>query len=164
MAKNTQLRSSQPSGAVAQLENQIETIRREAYDAGYSAAMRAVVEFTAGTAKSVAAPVPSAERRARSQVPRSAGRSSPAAKPVTRRKTSRGDNAKNVAESLAGLPERTGPAAAIRKGLSGKGIDMPYTSIRHALGQLEARGEVSLAADGKTWTYTRSVHPNDSTG
>jgi hypothetical protein len=50
------------------------------------------------------------------------------------------------------LPNHSGPAAAIRKALAEKGINMPFTSIRHALGQLQARGEVSVS--GKTWTYT----------
>jgi hypothetical protein len=54
---------------------------------------------------------------------------------------------------LAGLPEHTGPAAAIRKALADNGITMAYTSIRHALGQLQARGAASVADDGKTWTY-----------
>jgi hypothetical protein len=54
---------------------------------------------------------------------------------------------------MNGLPDRTGPAAAIRKALAGKGIDMSYTSVRHSLGQLQARGEASVADDGKTWTY-----------
>jgi hypothetical protein len=31
---------------------------------------------------------------------------------------------------------------------------MAFTSIRHALGQLEARGEVERSADGKSWRYT----------
>ena len=52
------------------------------------------------------------------------------------------------------LPDRSGPAAAIKKVLSEKGHDLAYTSIRHALGQLQARGEVSVAADGRTWSYT----------
>jgi hypothetical protein len=52
------------------------------------------------------------------------------------------------------LPNHTGPAAAIKKALAAKGHDIPYTSIRHSLGQLQSRGEASLAADGKIWSYT----------
>jgi hypothetical protein len=52
------------------------------------------------------------------------------------------------------LPDRTGPAAAIKKALAEKGHDLAYTSIRHGLGQLQARGEVSVAEDGRTWSYT----------
>ncbi len=153
---------TQPSSAVAGLQDQIETIRREAFDAGYSAAMRAVSEFTAGPAKSKTttakvAPLRAAEPSAATRPGRSQAK--PAARKagrptgVARRKTSRGDNARHVAEAMNGLPDRTGPAAAIRKALAGKGIDMSYTSVRHSLGQLQARGEASVADDGKTWTY-----------
>ena len=39
--------------AITELTNHIESIRREAYNEGYAAAMRAVVEFSgSGTAKS----------------------------------------------------------------------------------------------------------------
>ncbi len=57
------------------------------------------------------------------------------------------------------LPDYTGPAAAIKKALSKKGHDIPpYTSIRHGLGQLQARGEASVAEDGRTWCYTAVEH------
>jgi hypothetical protein len=56
------------------------------------------------------------------------------------------------------LPDHRGPAAAIKKVLAGKGHDLPYTSIRHGLGQLQARGEVSVAADGRTWSYAAPQH------
>ena len=52
------------------------------------------------------------------------------------------------------LPDHSGPAAVIKKVLAGKGHDISYTSIRHGLGQLQARGRASVAADGKTWSYT----------
>jgi hypothetical protein len=67
---------------------------------------------------------------------------------------SRGNNARHIAGALTTLPDRTGPAAAIRKALAEKGINLAYTSIRHALGQLQARGQATVADDGKTWTYT----------
>jgi hypothetical protein len=59
---------------------------------------------------------------------------------------------------MLALPNRTGPAAAIKKALAAKGHDLAYTSIRHGLGQLQARGEVSVAADGRTWSYTAPQH------
>jgi hypothetical protein len=55
---------------------------------------------------------------------------------------------------MMALPDHSGPAAAIKKVLAEKGHDLAYTSIRHGLGQLQARGEVSVAADGRTWSYT----------
>ena len=148
MAKSTARKREfeQPVSAVIQLQGQIETIRQEAYQEGYSAAMRAVTEFAAETAKPKTTTTPPKQRRARIQ-------SAPAAKAPTRRKSSRGDNARHVAEAMATLADRTGPAGAIRKARARKGINLPYTSIRHALGQLHARGEASLASDGRTWSY-----------
>lgn len=135
--------------AVAQLQDQIETIRREAYDEGYRAAMQVITEFAAGTVKPTPATASGRPRRQRSPA-------TTAVKRVAAGKSSRGDNARHVAEALTTLPERTGPAAAIRKALAGRGISMAYTSIRHALGQLQTRGEASVAEDGKTWSYTAS--------
>jgi hypothetical protein len=56
------------------------------------------------------------------------------------------------------LPGHSGPAAAIKKVLAGKGHNLAYTSIRHGLGQLQARGEASVAEDGRTWCYTAAQH------
>ena len=139
------------NGAMAQLEAQIESIRREAYQQDYEAAMRAVTEFALAPAK-----LKTAETRGRSRQTKSAPtprRAQPKGT-AARRRTGRGGNARQVADALRGLPDRTGPAAAIRKALASDGISMAYTSIRHALGQLQTRGEVSVAEDGKTWSYT----------
>jgi hypothetical protein len=151
--------------AVTELTAHIESIRQEAYNEGYAEAMRAVVEFsTSGTAKptTTTAKRPSAKAISTKSTitttaePRRQGRVR--ATPAVRRTTSRGDNARHIAEALSALPEGTGPAAAIRKVLAAKGFDMPYTAIRHALGQLQARGEASVAEDGRTWRYTAPQH------
>ena len=139
--------SGQADNAVVQLQEQIEAIRKQAYQEGYSAAMRAVTDFAAGPTKPKTTTTPPKPQRGR--IPSKA-----TAKPATRRKFNRGDNARHVAEAMATLPDRTGPAGAIRKALAAKGINLAYTSIRHALGQLQARGEASVASDGKTWSYT----------
>jgi hypothetical protein len=144
--------------AVTELTDHIESIRQEAYKEGYEAALRAVVEFsTAGTAKpkatvaktssakSTAATIAAPQQRRRAQ-----------AKPAPRQ-TRRGDNARHIAQAMMTLPDRTGAAATIKKALAKKGHDLPYTSIRHGLGQLQARGQASLAADGKTWSYTATA-------
>ena len=145
--------------AVTELTAHIEFIRREAYNEGYAAAMQAVVEFsTSGTAKpkATAARVTSAKpSAATTAAPRRQRRAQ--AKPPTRQ-TRRGDNARHIAEALMTLPDHTGPAAAIKKALAEKGHDMAYTSIRHGLGQLQARGEASVAEDDRTWTYTTPQH------
>jgi hypothetical protein len=146
--------------AMLQLQDQIEAIRREAYAAGYAAAMQAIRDFAArpGAVAPIrrgrsAKPAPAAPRRGRPRVaapakPRRAGR----------RRPQRGTNARLVAEALRGLPSSSGRPADIRAALTrDKGVTMAYTSIRHSLGQLQARGEVAAGSDGKTWRYTGSA-------
>ena len=161
--------------AVIGLTDHIESIRREAYNEGYAAAMRAVVEFsTSRTAKPKATVTKATARKAAGSkaaagkadaTKATAAKSTTAttaapkrqrraqAKPAPRR-TRRGDNARRIAQAMMTLPDHSGPAAAIKRALAGKGHDIPYTSIRHGLGQLQARGEASVGADGKTWSYT----------
>lgn len=133
-------------GAVIELTAHIESIRQEAYDEGYAAAMRTVAEFSTSKA-TVAKAAPAMRIAAATTRTRHAG-----VKPATRQR--RGDNMRHITEAMMTLPHHTGPAAAIKKALVGKGHDISYTSIRHGLGQLQARGEASLAADGRTWSYT----------
>ena len=164
--------------AMTDLTDHIETIRQEAYNEGYAAGMRAIVEFSgSGTAKSkpttgkattakttakattakatTAKPTIAEATTASQAAPRRQRRAQ--AKP-TSRQTRRGDNARYITEAMMVLPDHSGPAAAIKKVLAGKGHDLPYTSIRHGLGQLQARGEVSVAADGRTWSYAAPQH------
>jgi hypothetical protein len=146
--------------AVTELTDHIESIRQEAYNEGYAAAMRAVVEFsTSGTAKpkaTVAKATPAKTTSAKTTTATTAApqRQRPTQAEPAARQTRRGDNAKHIAEAMMTLPNLTGPAAAIKKALAEKGRDIPYTSIRYGLGQLQARGEASVAADGRTWSYT----------
>jgi len=122
----------------AALQQQIEEIRRVAYDDGYAAAMQAIGKF----ATRPAAPAMTAAPRRRRRVQ---------AKPAPRQ--IRGANARHITEAMMTLPDHTGPAAAIKKALAEKGHDLPYTSIRHGLGQLQARGEATFTEDGRTWSY-----------
>jgi hypothetical protein len=151
--------------AVTELTDHIESIRREAYNDGYAAAMRAVVEFsTSRTAKPKATATKATATKAtatKATAAKSTTANTAAPKRQRRaqagpapRRTRRGDNARHIAQAMMALPDRSGPAAAIKKTLAEKGHDLPYTSIRHGLGQLQARGEASVAADGKTWSYT----------
>jgi hypothetical protein len=150
-----------------QLQDQIEAIRREAYEAGYAAAMQAIRDFTGRPAGAAAAPRAAAPRAAAPRVatpPRAAAK--PAAeKPAPRRRRApvratasgrpqRGTNARLIVEVLREMPAGTARPADIRKALqSDKGVSMAFTSIRHALGQLAARNEVTASDDGKTWRY-----------
>jgi hypothetical protein len=143
--------------ALTQLQDQIEAIRREAYAAGYAAAMQAIRDFAArpGTAA-----VPARRGRPPKSAPAAPRRGRPPATATTPRRTAarrpqRGSNARLIAEVLKALPSSSGRPADIRAALSrDKGVTMAYTSIRHSLGQLQARGEVSADTDGKTWRYT----------
>lgn len=141
--------------AVTELTDHIESIRREAYDEGYAAAMRAVVEFsTSGTANSTQTVAKAKAATSTTVTKDSPRRQRRTQAEQTARQTRRGDNAQRIAEAIMALPDRTGPAAAIKKTLAEKGHDIPYTSIRYGLGKLQARGEVSLADDGRTWSYS----------
>ena len=58
---------------------------------------------------------------------------------------------RSVLQSNAPRPLRP---AEIRSALQrDKGVAMAFTSIRHAIVQLEARGTAEHVADSKTWRY-----------
>jgi hypothetical protein len=142
--------------AINQLQDQIEAIRREAYAAGYAAAMEAIRDFVARPA-ATATPVRRG-RPAKPAMPQAARRGRPAAaaapRRAGRRRPQRGANAQMIAEVLKAMPSGIARPAEIRKALqSDKGVAMAFTSIRHALGQLANRNEVESTADGKTWRY-----------
>ena len=142
--------------ALSQLQDQIEAIRREAYEAGYAAAMSAIRDFaarpSAAPATTSAAPAPA---RARAAKPATRAGRQTAAKPAPSvRRPQRGTNARLIAEVLKAMPSGTARPAEIRSALErDKGVQMAFTSIRHALGQLASRKEVQPSADGKTWHY-----------
>ena len=141
--------------AVTVLQDQIEAIRREAYNAGYLAAMQAIREFAAKPSVSV---VPGKRGRGVAKTPvqatRGRGRPRSTARPTTRQRPQRGNNAQLIAEVLRGMPSGTARPAEIRKALQrDKGVVIAFTSIRHSLGQLASRHEVEASSDGKTWRY-----------
>jgi hypothetical protein len=145
--------------ALIQLQEQIEVIRQEAYAAGYAAAMRAIRELSATP---LTASAPSRGRTAKPSAPavtkKPSGRkrqSPVAARPARAVRPPRGSNAASISEILreAG-PDFVRPAVIRTQLQSQKNTSMAFTSIRHALGQLEARREVERSADGKSWRYT----------
>jgi hypothetical protein len=118
------------------------------YEAGYATAMVKISEFAEGAAAAtvaspeVAKPTAQRGRRQTAKSPPSGGK-----------RPQRGTNSALIAEVLKGMPH-TASAAAIRKALQqDKGVAMAYTSIRHGLGQLATRNEVTTSDDGKTWRY-----------
>ena len=153
--------------ALNQLQEQVEAIRREAYAAGYAAAMQAVRELAARPAPGAATAAPPVRRGRRPAQPaapapqrgRRTGRAAAAA-PVTRPRRAmaprpqRGTNARLVEEVLQSNAPRALRPAEIRTTIQrDKGVAIAFTSIRHALGQLEARQLAEPADGNKTWRY-----------
>ena len=155
--------------AINQLQDQIDAVRREAYAEGYTAAMQVIQKAAAlppshaavaparrqaGAAKAAPepAPMPAAPRRRGRLAKAVAGKPATGARGAKRPR--RGDNAQLVAEMLQAVAPRAVRPAEIRTALQrDKGVDMAFTSIRHALGQLEARQVVEPGAENKTWRH-----------
>jgi hypothetical protein len=146
--------------ALEDLQRQIDAIRRQAFEAGYAAAMKAVHELAS---QSPAAPSRRGRRRGRGRVasksasrPRRSGLGiAPASRTRSRqRRPQRGANARMIVEILQAAAPRALPQAQIRKALQEKGISLAFTSIRHALGQLEARNAAKQVGNSRTWRYS----------
>jgi hypothetical protein len=126
--------------------------------------MQAIREATSKPAPGIAVPpgaVPTTSRRTPLPAPppqparqtRGRPRKSVPATPPKRR-PSRGSNAHLIEEILKSIAPRAARPAEIRSTLqSEKGMSLAFTSIRHALGQLEARQVVEQVADSKTWRH-----------
>ena len=167
--------------AITELQQQIEAVRREAFAAGYAAAMEAIRELTSraaapGTRSAAATPTrrgrgrgrgrararqaaPAAKatpaRRRRARTTRTARTATAAARtrrPAARR-PQRGTNARMIEEILKAAAPRAIPPAEIRKALQANGVAMAFTSIRHALGQLEQRNAAEQVGDSRTWRH-----------
>ena len=174
--------------ARSQLEDQIELIRREAYEAGYAAAMQAIrairplagrdavlrqepgYAFSNAERASLIASRPAPPENRPSPVPGRRGRPSrqsqqpspqsqarqtrAVGKPTTER-LERGSNARFVEEVLRTLAPQAVRPAEIRAALQReKGTSFAYGSIRHALGQLEARKAVEQDTQPQRITET----------
>ena len=155
--------------AVTQLEQQIEEVRRQAFAAGYTAAMKAIREAASRSApaSSGAAAAPNRRpgrgrgrpRQTAAEAPRPRrGRAATVSRPTRTRRSAgrrpqRGSNAQMVAEILQKAAPNALRPAEIRKALQDKGITMAFTSIRHSLGQLEARNAAEQVGDSKTWRH-----------
>jgi hypothetical protein len=172
--------------ALTELQDQIEAVRREAFAAGYAAAMQAIRDAASQPAPGAA---PAAARASGRTPGRPAGRPRSAAParaqsalsapatgqlPTGRRRgpraaamapqrggrasakrPQRGTNARLVAEVLQSNAPRALRPAEIRGALQrDKGVAMAFTSIRHALGQLEGSHTAEQVGDSKTWRHT----------
>ena len=142
--------------AMSQLEDQVELIRREAFAAGYAAAMQAIHEIASRPAPAEKRPAPTVPAR-RGRPPRQpqpaprktqARQARASSKPAAKR-LERGSNARFVEEALRARAPLAVRPAEIRAALQrDKGVSLAFTSIRHALGQLEARKAVEQDANG----------------
>jgi hypothetical protein len=152
--------------AMTGLQQQIEGVRREAYAAGYAAAMQLISDATSRSAPKDVTSTVGPSRRGRGRVRQAA----PAAKPSRPRRAratgatattrpsangraQRGNNALIIEEILKAMAPSTVRAAEIRKGLQDKGVAMSFTSIHHALRQLEARNAAEQVGDSKSWRH-----------
>jgi hypothetical protein len=105
-----------PKSAITDLQQQIETVRREAFAAGYAAAMEAVRELASQSSPQADAPAaePSRRRRGRSRGRTRTQQAKPAsAKPRRSRQTSTRGRTSTVTRT-------TGRAAATRPGRSAR--------------------------------------------
>jgi hypothetical protein len=103
--------------------------------------MRTARQARAGRTAAAAAPAPAKPAPARPLIPRS-------------QRPQRGTNAKLIEEVLQAIAPRSARPTEIRDALKReKGVDMAFTSIRHALGQLEARHAVEQVANSKNWRF-----------
>ena len=151
--------------AVSQLQEQIEAIRREAFADGFAAAMQSVRDFAArqlsgadpdaagpqgrrGGASDLSQANPMGRRQPGTRSRGARRRSSGEARPQ------RGTNARLVEEILQSNAPRALRPAEIRTAIQReRGVALAFTSIRHALGQLESRDVAEQIADSKTWRY-----------
>ena len=163
--------------ALIQLQDQIDAIRKEAYAAGYAAAMQVIQKAAGGGA---AAPAPRRGRppavqpaKAAAAKPARVAKAARPAKPakparvMRRRRVAvpaaaassgsrprRGNNAQLVSEVLQAIAPQAARPAEIRAAVQrDKGVSLAFTSIRHALGQLETRKAVEQVGDSKTWRH-----------
>jgi hypothetical protein len=148
--------------AVSQLQEQIEAIRREAFAAGFEAAMQSVRQFASTHApdKGPQSAEPARRRSVqRTRMPgqvQHTGNTSGASRRGTTNapRPQRGTNARLVEEVLQSNAPRAMRPAEIRSTIQReKGVAIAFTSIRHALGQLESRRVAEQVADSNTWRY-----------
>ena len=58
-----------------------------------------------------------------------------------------------IGEILKAAAPRAVRPAEIRKALQDNGVSLAFTSIRHALGQLEQRNAAEQVGDSRTWRH-----------
>ena len=122
--------------AISELQQQIEEVRREAFAAGYGAAMQAVRELASRPAPGDGASVSRARgaarpNRAAAPTRRGQAGASQGARPRTARaqRPQRRGNSERVREILEAAAPRALRQAEIRKAMLDKGIEISFTSV-----------------------------------
>jgi hypothetical protein len=143
--------------AAISLQDEIELVRREAFAAGYAAAMKLIREH-ASRAKPDSAMRPRSQRRQVSAAqparkPRGRGAARSPKGDASAKRSPRGTNARLIIEVLEAIAPRGARPSEIREMLRDKGSAMAAASIHFALSQLQARGAVEQIEDTKTWRY-----------
>ncbi len=132
--------------ALTRLRDEIEAVRREAFAEGFAAAMQSIREF-ASRLPPPPEPEPQARLRTEAAAPASTA-PSPSCRPR------RGTNAKLIESVLQSIAPRAARPTEIRNVLQrDRGVALAFTSIRHALGQLEARHVAEHVTHSKSWRY-----------
>ena len=133
--------------ALNRLQDQIDALRQEAFAEGYAAAMRSVRDFVSREAPVAVRPPATPAPKARAET----------ASPDTlleAHRPRRGTNARLVESVLQSIAPRAVRPTEIRNALRREqGVALAFTSIRHALGQLEARRAAERVAHSKSWRY-----------
>ena len=153
-----------PKAATMELQQQIEQVRREAYAAGYAAAMQVIADGASRPAPKAGTTAAAPRRRGRGRVRQAATAAKPirprrarATATTTRRsangRAQRGTNALIIEEILKAMAPSGVRPAEIRKALQDKGVAISFPSIHHALRQLEARNAAEQVGDSKSWRH-----------
>ena len=150
--------------ATTELQQQIEEVRREAYAAGYAAAMQVIADGASRLAPKAGTTAAAPRRRGRGRVRQAATAAKPirprrarATATTTRRsangRAQRGTNALIIEEILKAMAPSAVRPAEIRKALQDNGVAISFPSIHHALRQLEARNAAEQVGDSKSWRH-----------
>jgi hypothetical protein len=147
-----------------ELQQQIEEVRREAYAAGYVAAMQVIADGASRPAPK-AGTTAAAPRRGRGRV-RQAAPAKPTrsrraratgalvtTRPSANGRAQRGTNALIIEEILKAMAPSPVRPAEIRKALQDNGVAISFPSIHNALRQLEARNAAEQVDGSKSWRH-----------
>ena len=152
-----------PKAATMELQQQIEQVRREAYVAGYAAAMQVIADGASRPAPKAGTTAAAPRRRGRGRVRQAATAAKPArprrtraaatTRPSANGRAQRGTNALIIKEILKAMAPSPVRPAEIRKALQDNGVAISFASIRNALDQLEARNAAEQVGDSKSWRH-----------